>query len=115
MLAHLGLGHVAQWEEDPRQAIAVEVIEHVGLVLRGVRRGMQLRAVDARHDSRVVAGGEPVESHLQDTRQHEVEPHEGVAPHAWIGRPALEVVAVEGLDHPLPEILLQVPAVIRNA
>src|SRR5205807_5615088 len=69
----------------------------------------------ARHDSRVVAGGEPVESHLQDARQHEVEPHEGVAPHAWIGRAAFEVVAVEGLDHPLPEILLQVPTVIRNA
>jgi hypothetical protein len=69
---------------------------------------------NARHYARVVPRREPVEAKLEHSRQHEVEAHEGVAAHARIWRPALEVVAVERLDHSLAEFLLQVPAVIRN-
>src|SRR6266851_339135 len=111
VLTHLGLGHLAQWKDDACQALPVEVVQHVGLVLRGIGRGVELAAAQ---DARVVAGGEPVEAQLENPREHQVEPYEGVAAHAWVGRAAFEIGAVEGLDHALTELLLQAPTVIRN-
>ncbi len=111
VLADLGLGDSAERKDDARQTLSVEVIEHVRLVLGGIDRRVQLTAVE---DPGVVAGREAVEAELEDARQHEVEAHEGVAPHARIGRAAREIRLVERLDHALAELLLQVPAVIRN-
>src|ERR1700694_4589700 len=80
-----------------------------------MRRGrMQLAPHRPIHDARVVARGELVETQLDYSRQHQVETDECVAAHAWVGRPAGQVGAVKGLDHPLAELLLPVPAVIRN-
>ena len=111
MVAHLRLGHAAERKDDARQALAIEVVEHVGLVLGRVDPRVQLAAVE---DARVVAGCKAVEAQRQHPRQHQVEADEGVAAHAGVGRPAFEVGAVERLDHPLAELFLQVPAVIRN-
>src|SRR6202171_1169599 len=111
MVAHLRLGHSAKRKEDPPEALPIELIEHVGLVLGRIDGGMQLTAVD---DSRVVASRQPVETQVEHPAEHEVEPYECVAAHAGVGRAALEVVAVKRLDDPLAELLLEVPAVIRN-
>ena len=114
VFAHVPLGHPAQWKEDAGEAVAVEVVQHVGLVLGCVDRCMQLGTVGALHDARVVPGREPVESKLDHPREHQVETHQRVAAHARVGGTAFQVRPVKGLDHPLAELLLQVPAVIRN-
>src|SRR3989442_8205424 len=114
VLADLTLGHAAEREQDAPEPLAVQVIEHVRLVLRVVDGGVQLGATGTLHDPRVVAGGQPVESELEHAREHEVEAHERIASHAGIRGAALEVGAVERLDDPFPELALQVPAVIRN-
>jgi hypothetical protein len=90
------------------------VIEHVGLVLGLVDRRVQLRAPGAFDDSRVVPRRQLVEAQGENAAEHEVEADECVAANARIRRPALQVVAMKGLDHALAEFLLQVPAVIRN-
>ena len=115
MLAHLALGHPAERENDAPEALAIEVIEHVGLVLGVIERGVELRTIGSVDDPCVVTGREAVEAKLEHAAEHEVEAHECVAAHARIRRPALEVVAVKRFDDPLAELLLQVPAVIRNA
>jgi hypothetical protein len=91
------------------------VIEHVGLILGEVDGGVQLGAMVAVDDARVVAGREPVEPELQHAREHQVEPDERVAANTRIRRPSLEVVAVKRLDDALAELSLEVPAVVRNA
>src|SRR3989442_4754384 len=114
VLAGLQLRHPAKWKHDAPQALAVQVIEHVRLVLRVVDGGVQLRAAGAVDDPRILAGGQPVESELEHAREHEVEAHERIASYAGIRGAALEVGAVERLDDSFPELALQVPAVIRN-
>ena len=115
VLAHLALGHPAEREDDAPEALAVEVIEHVGLVLGRVSRRVQLRTGGAFDDPRVVSRRQLVEAQREHAAEHEVEPDEGVAADARIRRPALQVVAVKRLDDPLAELLLEVPTVIRNA
>src|SRR3989449_6602157 len=114
VLAGLQLRHPAERKHDAPKALAVQVIEHVGLVLGVVDGGVQLWATGTLHDPRVVAGGQPVESEVEHAREHEVEAHERIASHAGIRGAALEVGAMERLDDPFPELPLQVPAVIRN-
>src|SRR3989442_8419725 len=114
VLADLTLGHAAEREQDAPEPLAVQAIEHVRLILRVVDGGVQLRAAGAVDHPRVVACRKPVESKLEHAGGHEVEAHERVAAHAWIWRAALEVGAVEGLNHPFPKLALQGPAVIRN-
>src|SRR5712692_2599373 len=115
MLAHLALGHATQRKCDPRETSAIEVIEHVRLILGWIDRGVQLGSVGAGDDAGVVPRGELLEAQVEYAREHQVEAHEGVAPNAGVGRPALEVVAMKWLDHALAELGFQVPAVIGNA
>ena len=115
VLADLALGHGAERKQDAGQPLRVEVVQHVGLVLCRIDRGVQLRSLRSLHDAGVVPGGQPVEAELDHARQHQVEAHEGVASHAGVRSATLEVIAVEGLDDSLAEFLLEVPAVIRNA
>ena len=75
---------------------------------------MQLGTIRAIDDPRVVPGREAVESEVQDPPEHEVEANECIAADARVRRAALEVVAMERLDHALAELALEVPAVIRN-
>src|SRR2546428_10437909 len=96
------------------EPLAVQVIEHVRLVLRVVDGGVKLGATGTLHDPRVVAGGQPVESELEHAREHEGQAHERIASYAGIRGAALEVGAVERLDDSFPELALQGPAVIRN-
>ena len=115
VLPHLALGHPAQREHDARKTLAVQVIEHVRLVLRVIGGRVKLGAAGPVKDPRVVPRGEPVETQVDHPPEHQVEAHERVASDAWIGSTTREVRAVERLDHTLAELLLQVPAVIRNA
>src|SRR5260370_40221895 len=114
MLANFALGHAPERKSDARESMAVEAVEHVGLVLGWIDGGVQLRPVLAVHDAGVVTGGELLEAELQDAGEHEVEADERVAAHARVRGPAFEVVPMERLDDPLAELRLEVPAVIRN-
>ena len=114
MLAHLGLGHPAKRKDDARKPLAVQVVEHVRLVLRRIDRRVKLWTGRAMNDPRVMSGGEPVKPELEHPPKHQVETDEGVAPQARIRRPTRQVRLVERLDHTLAELQLQVPAVIRN-
>ena len=115
MLPHLALIHAPKWEGDARKALPIEVIEHVGLVLRGIDSLVELRSRGPVEDFRVVPCRKLVEPQVEHAVEHQVEAHERVAADTRVGRPAFEVVAVERLDDPLSELFLEVPAVIRNA
>src|SRR6266851_6717465 len=115
VLAHLPLGHTAERKADPAEPLTVEVVEHVRLVFRGIGSGVELRSAVDLDDACVMTGGELVEAELQHSREHEVEADERIAAEAWVRSPPLEVVAMKGLDDPLTELGLEVPAVIRNA
>src|SRR6266516_1452220 len=115
VLAHLALGHRAQWKGDARKSLAIEVVQHVRLVLGRIGAFVQLRPTRAVDDPRVVPRREAVEAEVQYPPEHEVEADERVAANAWVRRAALEVLAMERLDHAFAELALEVPAVIRNA
>src|SRR5207302_663640 len=98
MLADLGLVDAPERKSDTREALAIEVIEHVRLILGRIYCGVQLRTVLAGEDARIVAGRELVETKLQHAREHQVEPDERITANTRIRRPALEVVAVKRFD-----------------
>ncbi len=98
------------------QALPVEMVEHVRLVLAVVETGMKFWLAGGRaQDPGVVAGGERVEPERAHAPQHQVEAHEGVAADAGVGGPASQVSGMEGFDDALAELSFQVPHVVRHA
>ena len=102
-------------EVGVRELLGGEHAEHVGLVLRGIRRPVQLESVGAVDERRVVAGADRVEAELDRALEQGRELDLLVAAHARVGGAAGAVLGDEVLDDVVAEALREVPHVERDA
>ncbi len=89
--------------------------QHVGLVLAAVHGTCEQRPLPVPLDPRVVTGDERGGAGALRQRQHRVEAHEPVAPHAWVRRAPLLVLRQEVLDDGVREPVLHVERDVRKA
>ena len=113
-LAHVRLGELAEREPEALELVRAQAGEHVCLVLRGVGRGAEERAVGVAGDARVVAGGEAGGAQLLREREHGVEADVAVAAHARVRRAPGLVLADVVVDHLLLEVRARIESDMRR-
>ena len=86
VLAHLGLGQLADREQRARELVGAEHVEHVRLVLGGVGGTRERGPVVGRHDAGVVTGRDEVVVELARPLEHAPELHRAVALDARVRR-----------------------------
>jgi hypothetical protein len=95
--------------------LAFDAVQEVALVLVGIARLEQLRAVGRVFEARVVAGGEAPRAEPRRVVEAHAELDLAVAEHVRVGRAAGAVLGEEVVEHALAVVLGEAHAVQRDA
>ena len=97
-LTHLVLSEAAQREQRPLQHFGSQLPQEIGLVFLGVNAFLEEITVAGLRDAGVVAGGNIVAAQLVGHLQHPTPLDDGIAEHAGVRGPALQVLVDKILD-----------------